>query len=79
MEPGHLSPTAADHDVLVTQVLKRCFPCGFFGEDRDGHPVWYDNMGNLDFRGNHCLYSGVQLVCSGTSLIRTGDLVRCPD
>ena len=32
-------------------VLTHCYPGGFFGEDRGGHPVWYENMGNLDFRG----------------------------
>ena len=26
-------------------------PGGFFGEDREGHPVWHSNMGNLDIRG----------------------------
>jgi hypothetical protein len=34
------------------QVLKECFPGGFFGEDREGHPVWYDNF-NYDFKGLH--------------------------
>ena len=33
------------------EVLTRCFPGGFFGEDKGGHPVWYECMGNLDFRG----------------------------
>ena len=27
------------------------FPGGFFGEDREGHPVWYDNIGTMDLRG----------------------------
>ena len=43
-------------------VLQKCFPGGFFGEDRDGHPVWYDNYGNLDFRGelvNKSLNNGI--------------------
>ncbi len=26
-------------------------PGGFFGEDRDGHPIWYDRIGRLDLRG----------------------------
>lgn len=26
-------------------------PGGFFGEDRDGHPVWYDRIGRMDLRG----------------------------
>ncbi|CAI8042968.1 SEC14-like protein 2 [Geodia barretti] len=38
-------------------VLKECFPGGFFGEDREGHPVWYDNFGNLDAKG---LYHSVK-------------------
>jgi hypothetical protein len=33
------------------EVLEKCFSGGFFGEDRDGDPVWYDNFGNLDFKG----------------------------
>ena len=33
------------------EVLSKFTPGGFFGEDREGHPVWYDCMGNLDFRG----------------------------
>ena len=28
---------------------------GFFGEDKDGHPVWYDNTGNLDFKGKETI------------------------
>ena len=42
-------------DWTPPEVLQKCFPGGFFGEDRDGHPVWYDNYGNLDFRGM-CVY-----------------------
>lgn len=38
-------------DWVPPEVLTQCFPGGFFGEDRSGHPVWYDFMGNLDFRG----------------------------
>ncbi len=26
-------------------------PGGFFGEDRDGHPIWYDRIGKIDLRG----------------------------
>ena len=37
--------------VLLFQVLEKCFSGGFFGEDKDGDPVWYDNFGNLDFKG----------------------------
>ena len=33
------------------EVLSMFTPGGFFGEDRQGHPVWFDCMGNLDFRG----------------------------
>ncbi|KAL5478140.1 hypothetical protein EMCRGX_G025029 [Ephydatia muelleri] len=35
------------------EVLVKYFPTGFFGEDRDGHPVYYDNLGNLDPKGLH--------------------------
>ena len=42
------------------EVLIRCFPGGFFGEDRGGHPVWYDCMGNLDFRGTYVVCKLVQ-------------------
>ena len=38
------------------EVLVKCFPGGFFGEDRGGHPVWYDNMGNLDYRGEYSVF-----------------------
>lgn len=27
---------------------------GFFGEDREGHPVWYDKIGKLDLKGECC-------------------------
>ena len=33
------------------QVLVKYVPTGFFGEDRDGHPIYYDCFGNLDFKG----------------------------
>lgn len=35
----------------MPEVMKRFYPKGTFGEDRDGHPVWYYNLGNLDPRG----------------------------
>lgn len=38
---------------ILLQILAKYFPGGFFGEDREGHPVWYDNFGNLDPRGVH--------------------------
>ena len=44
------------------QVLKRYFPCGMMGEDRDGHPLNYEFFGNLDFKGKcgslccHCVH-----------------------
>ena len=44
--PPFLSPPSS-----LPKVLKKCFPGGFFGEDRDGNPVWYDAMGNIDFKG----------------------------
>ncbi|KAL5478133.1 hypothetical protein EMCRGX_G025014 [Ephydatia muelleri] len=33
------------------EVLVKYVTTGFFGEDRDGHPVYYDCFGNLDFKG----------------------------
>ena len=33
------------------EVLVKFIPGGFFGEDREGHPVWHSNMGNLDIEG----------------------------
>ena len=39
---------------VIPQVLQRYFPGGLLGEDRDGHPVWYDNF-NYDFRGKDAL------------------------
>lgn len=41
--------------IMHTQVLRKCFPGGFFGEDREGNPVWYDSVGNMDFRGRPSL------------------------
>ena len=32
-------------------MFKECLTGGFFGEDVDGHPVWYENIGNLDPKG----------------------------
>ena len=37
--------------VWELQVLVKYVTTGFFGEDRDGHPVYYDCFGNLDFKG----------------------------
>lgn len=34
------------------EVLIEYIPGGFFGEDREGHPVWHSNMGNLDIKGS---------------------------
>ena len=41
---------------VCIQVLKECSPGGIFGEDLDGHPVFYYAMGNLDFRGMYVMY-----------------------
>ena len=38
-------------DYTAPEVIKKYFPGGFFGEDREGRPVWYDNFGNVDSRG----------------------------
>ena len=32
------------------QVLQRYFSGGWFGEDRDGHPVWYEDN-HIDWQG----------------------------
>lgn len=40
-------------DWTAPEVLRKYFPGGFCGVDRDGDPVWYDNFGNLDFRGTY--------------------------
>ena len=45
-------------DWTPPEVLQKCFPGGFFGEDRDGDPVYYDSIGNLDFRGVCLSFSG---------------------
>ena len=33
------------------QVLEKYLTGGFFGEDKEGHPVFYDFLGNLDVKG----------------------------
>lgn len=57
-------------DWTPPEVLTLCFPGGFFGEDRGGHPVWYDCMGNLDFRGR-CQYFTLSInnYCCGMKII----------
>lgn len=42
LDPKHYTPP---------EMFEKCLTGGYFGEDRDGHPVWYDNFGNLDARG----------------------------
>ena len=49
--PHALLPLSSLLPILPPKVLKKCFPGGFFGEDREGNPVWYDAMGNIDFKG----------------------------
>ena len=39
--------------IFTWQVLQKYFPGGFFGEDRDGHPVYYDFYGNIDTKGSY--------------------------
>ena len=60
-------------DYTPPEVMKKYFPGGFFGEDREGRPVWYDNFGNVDSRGTkseeeYCetvlLYSGSHDMCT---------------
>lgn len=38
-------------DYEPPEVIQKYLPGGFFGEDREGHPVWYDVSGNIDARG----------------------------
>ena len=38
-------------DYEPPEVIKKYVPGGFFGEDLEGHPVWYDKSGNYDARG----------------------------
>ena len=33
------------------EALVKFWPGGQFGEDRAGHPVFYENDGNVDLRG----------------------------
>lgn len=37
---------------IPPEVLVKCGPTGFFGEDIDGNPIVYDNHGNVDSRGD---------------------------
>ena len=48
-------------DWQPSAVMDECIAGGLFGEDREGHPVWYDNFGNLDPRGKY--------ICSGDFLL----------
>jgi hypothetical protein len=38
-------------DYTPPPLFEECLAGGYFGEDVDGHPVWYDNFGNLDSSG----------------------------
>ena len=38
-------------DYTPPALFEECLAGEYFGEDLDGHPVWYDNIGNLDPRG----------------------------
>lgn len=37
--------------IIDLQVLQKYYPGGFFGEDKKGHPVYYDFYGNMDITG----------------------------
>ena len=37
--------------LLCLQLLQTFTPSGFFGEDRNGHPVFYDFAANCDVKG----------------------------
>jgi hypothetical protein len=66
-----------DLDTILTdyeppEVIAKYLPGGFFGEDREGHPVWYDPSGNIDARGDiivavcvcACVYCSTYNSCS---------------
>ncbi len=38
-------------DYTPPPMFEECLTGGYFGEDLDGHPVWYDNIGNIDPKG----------------------------
>ena len=41
------------HDYTPPELFTECLAGGFFGEDLEGHPVWYENLGNADIRGKY--------------------------
>lgn len=40
----------------LSQVLKLYYPRAIYGVDRDGDPISYNAIGNIDFRGGCCLH-----------------------
>ena len=65
------------------QVLQKYYPGGLFGEDREGYPVYYDFIGNLDMKGYSLLYYTNNDKISSTSCsqglarsVKVEDLIR---
>ena len=50
------------------QVLLKYVPTGLFGEDKDGHPVYYQCLGNFDMKGLAFDYCSNSLVCESHNL-----------
>ena len=36
----------------VPEILKKYYPGGYCGEDKNGHPIWIDCLGTVDLKGN---------------------------
>jgi hypothetical protein len=51
------------------KVLSLYQPGEFFGEDREGYPVYYDVTGNMDFKG---IWNTMCLVASVAMLLLQG-------
>ncbi len=43
-------------DYTPPQMFVECLTGEPFGEDLDGHPVWYINIGNLDPKGKASIF-----------------------
>lgn len=35
----------------VPEVLLKYYPGGYFGEDKEGCPLWFDTLGTVDLKG----------------------------
>ena len=45
------NPPAIKRDWVPPRVLREYFPGGFYEQDKEGHPVWYDRAGQIDPKG----------------------------